>query len=201
MFDGEPQPDAPCPLDEAKGPELMERLRLGDASAFDELLGLYWQPLVAYGAALLGSVDAGEDVAQEAFIRAWQRRAEWQPRGSVRSYLYRITRNLALNEQRRRTIRKRWLEHRRGDTPRPNPTPLQILEGDELSAGIERAIEALPERRREVFVLARFHDLSYRQIAEVMEISPQTVANQMSAALSELRQSLAHWMDEMPRPR
>jgi RNA polymerase sigma-70 factor (ECF subfamily) len=56
---------------------------------------------------------------------------------------------------------------------------------------VESAITALPERRREIFVLSRYHGLSYREIAEVLEISPQTVANQLSAALATLRESLA----------
>jgi RNA polymerase sigma-70 factor (ECF subfamily) len=61
---------------------------------------------------------------------------------------------------------------------------------------MEAAVLALPERRRTVFLLARFHDLSRGQIAEMMGISPQTVANQLSSALSSLRESLAPLLDE-----
>jgi len=57
-------------------------------------------------------------------------------------------------------------------------------------AAIERAIAQLPARRREIFLLVRVHGLPYREVAELLEISPQTVANQMSAALAQLRQLL-----------
>ena len=69
-------------------------------------------------------------------------------------------------------------------------TPLQTLEEKELRAGLEAALRLLPERRKEVFMLARFQRLTYDEIAALMGISPQTVANQMSAALADLRRHL-----------
>jgi RNA polymerase sigma-70 factor, ECF subfamily len=174
---------------------LMQRVQAGEPAALDEVLKSYWPLLVAYADRFLHDPDAAEDLVQEVFLRFWERRGEWTASERLSSFLYRITRNLALNECRRLRIRLRWLERRRRDeTPRVI-TPIHDLEFTELGIAVEKAIEALPPRRREVFVLARLHDLSYSEIAEVMGISPQTVANQMSAALADLRQSLKPFVD------
>ena len=70
--------------------------------------------------------------------------------------------------------------------------PDELLEETLLQEEVAAAIADLPERRREVFVLARFHGLSYQEIADVLGVSQQTVANQMSSALSQLRELLSH---------
>jgi RNA polymerase sigma-70 factor (ECF subfamily) len=168
---------------------LVRRLHAGDASALEELMATYWRPLVLYVGRLLDDdVDAGRDVAQETFVRLWEMRAELEP-GSLKAYLYRLTRNLALDEFRRRAVRNRWRAESDGEEWRP-PTPLQLVEREELGRAVSRAIDALPPRRREVFTLAYLHRLSYCAIADVMGISPATVKNQLATALADLRQAL-----------
>jgi RNA polymerase sigma-70 factor (ECF subfamily) len=173
--------------------EVMSRLASGDEEALSDLMNLYWRPLQEYAAGLLGSSDAAEDVAQEAFVRLWDRRADWHP-GSVRAYLYRSARNLALNEQRHGRVRGRWLLVFRQRPHTAAGSAADAVEELELHAAARRAVQRLPPRRREVFLLARFHGLSYKQIAEIMGISQQTVANQMSSAIGELRVFLAAFL-------
>jgi RNA polymerase sigma-70 factor (ECF subfamily) len=180
---------------------LMRQIRAGDESALEALLGAYWTHLVGYVERLLSGTDAAEDVVQEAFIRLWQNRAVWEERGSVQAYLYRAARNLALNEQRRRKALARWADRlRRHPMAQPSTPPDEVFDGHELEQAVERALAALPERRREVFVLVRHHGMTYQHTADVMGISPQTVANQMSAALAELRRALAPYTAEPARP-
>ncbi len=174
---------------------LMERIHAGDPSALDELLGRYWRPLVAYAQRFLPSQDAAEDVVQETMIRVWRGRADWTPSHRVRAFLYRITRNLALNERDRRRVRQAWASSRRARPAKPVATPLDVLEQTELRELLDRAVDALPPRRRETFLLARYHGHSYPEIAEIMDVSPQTVANQMSASLNELRETLRPQID------
>src|SRR5690242_2700882 len=160
---------------------LMERLRASDASALDALLKRYWDVVVAYARQILGDPAAAADTAQQTFIKLWQRREQWTPTGSVAAYVFRITRNAALNERRARRVRVVSSENpRAGATVSVPWTPLQTLEEKELRAGLEAALRLLPERRKEVFMLARFQRLTYDEIAALMGISPQTVANQMS---------------------
>jgi RNA polymerase sigma-70 factor (ECF subfamily) len=169
----------------------MERIRAGDAAALDALLKRYWDVVVAYARQILGGDPAAAaDTAQQTFIKLWQRREQWTPTGSVAAYVFRITRNAALNERRARRIRIVSNENPRSSLTSAAWTPLQTLEEKELRAGLEAALRLLPERRKEVFMLARFQRLTYEEIAALMGISPQTVANQMSAALADLRRHL-----------
>lgn len=166
----------------------MRRIQAGEQPALDEALSLHWSALHRYAARLLNCDDAAEDAVQMAYVRLWERRGTWEPASSLTALLYRITRNLVLNEKRRRAVRTRWWKRLSGGgRTAPGLTPAEAAEASELRDAISDAIAALPERRREVFVLARYHGLSYREIADAMELSPQTVANQMSSALSQLR--------------
>lgn len=178
---------------EASDDALMERIADGDAAAFGALFDRYWTSLVVSAERMLLRRDAAKDIVQEAFVQVWRNRSSWRPTGSVKGYLWRITRNLALNEQRRQRTRKGWAERNAGEDPTSGslPGPAELFEAEALRAEVEEAVRSLPARRREVFVLARFEGLSYEEIAEAMGISPQTVANQMSAALAALREALS----------
>lgn len=182
----------PAPqTDEPTDAELVARLRRSDTAALDLVLKRYWPPVVAYLVRLVGSRDAAEDLAQQTFCRLWDRRATWQDDGSLRGLLYRVARNLAISDQRHVDAEARSAASL-ADVARANPTPLQLLEDKQLRGELERAVAGLPERRREVFILRCVHDLSYKEIAEVMGTSTQTVANQLSHALASLRQTLGH---------
>lgn len=170
---------------------LMGRIHEGDATALSELLDRWWIPLVAYARRLTGSPDVAEDVVQETMVRVWERRDRWTPSDRLQSFLYRITRNLALNERRKHLVRSTYRERAQEAPPeRRQPTPLELAERSELRTLLSEAVDALPPRQREIFVLARFHGHTYREIAEILDLSPQTVANQMSSALDGLRRRL-----------
>ncbi|MEJ7809976.1 MAG: sigma-70 family RNA polymerase sigma factor [Gemmatimonadaceae bacterium] len=174
---------------------LLERLRADDASALAALLDRHWAPLVAFLVRSTGSSpDHASDIAQEAFCRLWERRALWRAEGSVRGLLFRLVRNLAVSEHRRRVARDRAASAlvESLDTAVP---PGGAPERDELRVALERGIAALPARRREVFLLRRVEGLSHKQIAELMGTSTQTVANQLSHALATLRRDLAHLVE------
>ncbi|MBI4539559.1 MAG: RNA polymerase sigma-70 factor, partial [Gemmatimonadetes bacterium] len=176
----------------------MLRLADGDSQALETALTRYWPALVAYASTIVGHRDSAEDIVQEAFIRLWEKRRTWKPVRCLKPLLLRIARNLAVSERRRQRVLRAWAatlttqDSRRGSSP----SPMESMEAEERERAFARAIEDLPPRRREVFTLSRFQQLSYREIAEVMGISQQTVANQMSAALAELRRALRPHLEE-----
>jgi RNA polymerase sigma-70 factor, ECF subfamily len=176
---------------------LMERVHADDRSALDELLRRHWAPLVAYAERLLPSRDDAEDVVQETMLRLWHTRGDWTPTERLRSFLYRITRNLAINERRRGRVRDRYRDDPANQPAARPDSPLQLLERQEIRDAFAHALDTLPPRRREVFVLGWYHGHSYREIAEIMDISPQTVANQMSSALDDLRRVLRPQLDAL----
>lgn len=113
-----------------------------------------------------------------------------RPRGSARAYLYRIVRHLVIDEKRKQGVRRRWAESQQlVDAPRP-PTPAEELDAKVLADAFEAAVALLPDRRREVFELVFQRGLSHAEAAAVLDISVQTVANQMSAALRSVRRAI-----------
>jgi len=170
--------------------ELVRRIRQGDTGAFERLLHLYWDDLLGYAESLTLDRDAAKDAVQDVFARLWERREEWRSDCPVRLYLFRAVRNRIIDAHRRSRVWERWRMRWSGElrwTPR---LPDSVFEETELAAELERAIASLPERRREIFVLAHLQDFTYREIAELLDLSPQTVANHMSLALRDLRRRL-----------
>lgn len=170
--------------------QLMAAIKEGSSAALGRLMDLCWTELVRHAARQLRDVELARDVVQDAFIQVWERRSTWQPRGSVRAYLYRILRHLVIDEQRKRAVRLRWLRGQaQRDTSRP-ATPAEELDAKMLADAFETAVESLPPRRREVFELVFQRGLTHAETAAVMDISVPTVANQMSAALRTVRQAI-----------
>jgi len=168
---------------------LLSRLRAGDTAALDQLLKAYWPSLVRYATALLKDPDTAQDLVQDTFVRLWDRRSRLEP-GSLRAYCYRVLHNLAMDEIRRRRFRIAW-SLKLNDEPETNRGSAETdLLRQEREAAVSRAIDALPTRRRETFILAHLHGLSYQEIATVMGVSPATVKNQVAAALAQLRSAL-----------
>src|SRR5437016_1281271 len=99
-------PDAPS----ARDAELAEAIRRGDERALDRLLAHRWAPLVSYVAGRVGDVELAKDIAQEAFVRLWERRHKIDPSRSVVAYLYQVARRRAIDELRREDVRARWAE-------------------------------------------------------------------------------------------
>ena len=174
--------------------ELLVRLQRDDTEALELALRQHWTLVVDYINRLTGSEDAAEDVAQRAFCQLWDRRAQWRTTGSVRALLCRIARNYAVSEHRRQRADERSAETF-AELTRPVPPPRDRIETEQLRSALDREIALLPERRREILVLRCVHDLSYKEIADVMNITQQTVANQLSSALATLRVSLRDLLD------
>jgi RNA polymerase sigma-70 factor (ECF subfamily) len=160
---------------------------------YARLLQLYWGPLVRYARATLGADDGAEDVVQEAFVALWQQREPLAPE-RIPPFLYRAVRNRALNERRWGRVRDLWRASQASDAHASLPD-----DEEETDRRVREAVATLPRRRREVFELARYHDLSYQQIALALSMAPQTVANHMSAALRDLRIALADLLGDESR--
>jgi RNA polymerase sigma-70 factor (family 1) len=191
-----PLPPRAEPAAEPPESELADRVRAGDARAFEALFQRYYRRLHAYIDGYVGSADAAEDLAVDVFARIWERRAEWVVHGSVRAYLYGAARNEALAHLRRgRMVERAHAEAAResrspGVAGPGSPADAQI-EASELAIAVDAAIARLPERGREALVLHRKHGLSYAEVAETMGISPRTVEVHIRRAFVALRTELA----------
>ncbi|MEN8373984.1 MAG: sigma-70 family RNA polymerase sigma factor [Gemmatimonadota bacterium] len=165
----------------------MRRVAADDEAALAMLLERHWPALVQYAFRLLGRWEAAEDAAQHAFVRLWANRVRWAD-GNAPALLHRVARNAALD-----VLRSPRLKAPRHDLdtlvePRQPDDDAALTE---IALAARDAVDALPARRREIFLLARESDLSYAEIAEVTGLARQSVANQMSLALRDLRTALA----------
>jgi RNA polymerase sigma-70 factor, ECF subfamily len=168
---------------------LMECIRSRKAEAMNELLRKYWSGVLGYVERFSDSRDSAEDTTQELFLQLWEGKLLWKGTGSVRAFLYGSARNLARNRGRGwREVRVLSLENVRpsADAPRSRD-PHDVMEEEEVSFLFSSALATLPSRRQEIFILARVNGLSYKEIADTLGVSVQTVANQVSRALADLR--------------
>ena len=175
--------------------ELMARVKRGDLKAFDSLGDRLWPRTFLYAQHLTRNRERAHDVAQEAFARLWQRKDDWKLSGAVGAWLFRTARNIVISEARKARVRQRWSWIHREQAVAPR-TPLEEVESNEVRDAVENAIQQLPERRREVFTLFHLYGMSHREIAAILDIQPQSVANHLHRALTDLRVALK---DYFPR--
>ena len=178
-------------LDAQTGMELLGKIRLGDVEAFSRLFRQWYEPLCNYAGRFVHDLDAAENIVQDVFVRFWDNRNSLTIHTSVRSYLFTSVRNSCLNEIKH----ERFSLSLNGESEHPTPSSNQPdgqLESEELAEAIEAAMRRLPQKCREVFSLAKFDGLSYQEIAEVQNISVNTVKTQLKRALKSLSKSLRY---------
>ncbi len=196
----DPAPDSPQAPQRADDHEiqLAQRIRAGDAGAFQSLFVAYHELLLRFAFAHLGARESAEEVVQEVFLRLWEGRARWDVRESVRAYLFSAVRHALANRLRRRALEERWLRQStssgRPDAHAAAPPADAAFDAVELDTAIRRVIDELPERCRVTFRLSREHRLSHEEIAALMGVSVTTVATQMRRALTALRTGLRDWL-------
>ncbi len=168
----------------------INQVRAGDDAAFERLFKTYFNDLVSFSETYVASPDIAEDVVQDVFLKIWSAGEAWQPKGSLRAYLFAAVRNESFYHLRRYRNRSRLLELWKPNDAAPEHTPETELEHKQLQSAAERAIEAMPERRRHIFTLSRQHGLTYAEIAALLGISVKTVDTQMGRALKAIRDRL-----------
>lgn len=152
--------------------------------------------LARYAARLLGDSDV-DDVLQGSFLELWNRRTDILEPAHVKSFVYRSVYTHALNVIKHRQVVRKYsdavieMENRRLDSLDPNNSEvLQKLRNDELQQQIDLAINELPPKSRQVFVMSYLHGLKNKEIAEVMNVSVRTVDAHIYNALRQLRSKL-----------
>lgn len=171
---------------------IKKQLSTDPERAIEWLFKAYFPYLCTTIYQFIPSGPVAEDLAQDVFFDLWRRRTEIQIKGSLKAYLRKAAINKALNK-----IRDNKQESSYEPLPEarsPIPLPLEVKE---LSQQIDWAIDQLPERCRLVFLLSRYEDLTYKEIAQKLDISEKTVENQIVKALKLLRQYLGPYLSSI----
>jgi RNA polymerase sigma-70 factor (ECF subfamily) len=175
-------------------------IRAGDGKAFDTMVVMYYEPMLRLAVSYLYLRESAEEVVQDVLLAIWQKRAQWQPTGALRLYLFTATRNRAFSQLRHRRVEQRLAQAVASDgdvlafTPKREAAD-HVQRTTELDQAIHAAIDALPPRMKETFVLSRHHHMSHEEIARVMGTSIKTVQEQIGRALKVLRGALADWLE------
>jgi RNA polymerase sigma-70 factor (ECF subfamily) len=195
-------PEAPARSgDNAEDVRLMQLIAGGDTTAFEQLIERHQTLVAGTVARMLGSNSDVEDIAQQVFIRVWKSAGRYVARAKFTTWLLKITRNLVFNEMRRAKRHPHLpvqIEPEAEEMPLKDEamaTPDATLLQAELQAEIEKAIMLLPDTQRMALVLRRYEELSYEEIADVLDLSVPAVKSLLFRARTELRERLKDYLE------
>ncbi|GAA2757404.1 sigma-70 family RNA polymerase sigma factor [Actinopolymorpha rutila] len=174
---------------------LVARARIGDTTAFAQLVRRYSGPAYRIALRILGDADAAQDVAQEAFLTAWRRLDRIREEQAFAAWLYRIVTTAALQAARsRRAHPDAELDHEHVRLP-PSATgnPEQHVLAAHLLTALQAALGLLTPEQRACWVLRELEGLSYDEIAEVAGIGPDAVRGRIHRARVRLARELKPW--------
>ncbi|MVZ63758.1 RNA polymerase sigma factor [Sphingobacterium humi] len=179
--------NVPIPSDEK---ELLLKLREGDERAFEQVYNLYSSPVFGSILKLLKDRDTSEDILQDVFIKVWQSRMEIDPDRSFKSYLFVIAKNKVYNYMRRATLEVQvsaYLAARSAEGYNPVEADMQYAESSEA---IRKAIDALPPKRKEVFIFCKIEGHSYQEAAEKLGCSVAAINAHIVKATKSIKTQL-----------
>ena len=164
------------------------RIAAGDTHAFRELFDREVAGLVRYATGALGSREDARDAVQESFLRLWQTRTRLEPESDPVRLLYTIVRNLSRDRLRHRAVEQR--PHPHMEAPhivQAGPLADDKEQSDEVQAAVQRALETLSPRQREIVLLRWRRQLTYEQIGAELGIAPGTASAHMQRAIAQLK--------------
>lgn len=168
--------------------ELVERVRHGDAAAFDMLVERHMARAFSVGYRLLGNREDAEDLVQESFLAVLERIATFERGREFAPWFYRIVVNRGLNA--RKSVARRATADLPAEVTSPGPSPLRMAEQSELATRLREAMAELPERQRDVVRLFELEGFTSLEIAEMLGISDGTVRWHLHEARERLRRSM-----------
>ena len=183
--------------------ELVSRVKRGDRAAFDLLFGRYQHKICSLVARHVRDPEEVEDVAQEAFIKAFRALPRFRGESAFYTWLYRIAINTAHNHQMAKSRRPPGLDiavedaqfMEGADRLIETESPDAAASRDELAQAIDKAVAALPDDLRSALALREFEGLSYEQIAAIMECPVGTVRSRIFRAREAVDRRIGHLLD------
>jgi RNA polymerase sigma-70 factor (ECF subfamily) len=164
---------------------LMLAVQRGDLAKLAGLFERHHLAVFDFLARMTGSRAIAEDLVQDVFERILKYRATWRGDAPFSAWLFRIARNARADHYRRRLPTATYMDEMDGEDPTPGPEAQ--LEGESEAARLQRALLRLREDKRELIVLARYREMKYEAIAELLGVDVGTIKVRVHRALKELR--------------
>ncbi|MEN0055283.1 MAG: RNA polymerase sigma-70 factor [Mucilaginibacter sp.] len=169
---------------------LSKLLKTGSHEAYNEIYKRYFGLIFINACKRIANKEDAQDIVQEIFINLWNRREYIDPERSIGGYLYAATRNKVIDWFSQQALNSRYINSFQSFYETGNCVTDYTIREKQLASIIEREIDSLPPRMREIFILSRRANLSHKQIARQLDLSELTVKTQVKHALKILRTRL-----------
>ena len=181
--------------------QLMLACQRGNEKALDALYQRYYRPVLTFIYRIVQDSHLAEDLTQETFLRIYNNRLNWMPKSKFTSWLYRIARNLCIDEKRRYWNRLVTADSQFHDADEENTSFMDRVEDNSMNARetcaskidermIQEAVNQLSEEQREVIILNKYQGLTYIEIADIIGVTPESVKQRAYRAHLRLREIL-----------
>ena len=172
--------------------QIQQRIYDGNESALAELYQLFSKKLFHFSKAITKSVEESEEIVEDVFVKIWCNRFNILQIENLSVYLYVAVKNKSLNVVSRNTkeIVKHSFENLEVELCELTPDPYQLLVTGEVMKKMQEAVESLPPRCKMIFKLVRENGLKYKEVAEILNISVNTIDVQMAIATKKICQAL-----------
>ena len=164
---------------------IVHEIKAGNEESFRKIFHAYYEGLCQYAFTLLRDMDDAEDVVQSMFIKIWEKRETLTISHTIKSYLYKSVYHQCVNQFDRRAVRLKFQEKNKEELASVVQNP-EVFP-NELEERIIAAINTLPKQCRIIFMMSRYQEMKYAEIAKELDISVNTIENQISKALKILR--------------
>lgn len=171
--------------------QIIQLLKNDDERAFAEIYNRYIKSLSDFTASKLFNLEDAQDIIHDLFVKLWEERKQLQITSNLKNYLFTIARRRIVDKIRRNIMREEYTATLQSLANVYQPNVEQQIAVKELKKSIDLAINELPPRVKEIYHLSREENLSIREISLKLDLSEQTVKNQLSTALIYLRRSLS----------
>ena len=173
--------------------EIVARLKCGDRPAFEELYRRYYDRLYRFALNFIRSNENAKDIVQDVFVKLWLNRDLLDPKQSIKAYLFMSTKNRALDFLKNNGNGNVNFGDDESEVYSYSDPVQEVIDSD-FETAVREAIERLPQKCRLVFKLSRQEGLTYREIADLVGISENTVEKQIVRALKHLKKSLKSFL-------
>jgi RNA polymerase sigma-70 factor (ECF subfamily) len=164
----------------------------GEEQGFNYFFGKLYEPLVHFAFTFLNDKSEAEDIVEDSFVKFWQRRAEIERAGAVKSYLYTIVRNACLDVITRKKYARSYVLHIERSPESFTPDVQHKIIISESMHQVYLALKTLPPKCRQVFTMLYVQGKPVKEIAEELQLSVSTVKSHKATALKLLRKQLPH---------
>lgn len=165
----------------------LEKMHLGEEGAFEEIYNHYADDLIDFAARRLESLSEAKDIVQDLFLDLWIKRETLMITFSLRAYLFSAVRFKVIDHIRKNIHREYYSNIVKDLYTRDDNSTFDNILYNDMSSYIDSEVKKLPRRIREIYQLSRYQHLSISEIASQMNVSEQTVKNQLTTALKRLR--------------